>query len=419
MKRIIALTAVLVMLLSLFSSCTQAQGKDEIDNGGDQTVNYPDTEQEEKEYTMITKDRGILIDYLGTIYQPALFNTSEQCTYSKIIKLEHNGENNGTLLATRETVGAGDNFYPVYRSKDNGETWKRIAVVMDDYNEDGKLGWQPFLYELPCDIGDMKEGTVILAGCSRNATGEFNKSMITMFKSTDCGKSWEGFATIATAGAIDYGVWEPFLIYEESTGRLYCFYSEDFQPSHSQQLVYKYTTDMVNWSEKKEAVSCSNSALRPGMISIAKLGNGQYFAVFEVVGITGNPIYSKTIDSLDDWGDVSKYGKLVKSTDNKVFGSSPWCAWTPAGGECGTLFVTGKHMVQGNSKTGTDMFVSFDYGKTFINIDNPIKYKLNDDTRCGYSAGMYVDSEGTLYYVNNTNYGDTNEKMMIAIIKVK
>ena len=76
-------------------------------------------------------------------------------------------------------------------------------------------------------------------------------------------------------------------------------------------------------------------------------------------------------------------------------------------------------MASGSSKTGTDMFLSFDYGNTFVSVDNPIPYVTKDGVRCGYSAGMFVDAKGTVYYVNNTNYGEKNEKMMFAIIKIK
>ena len=387
----------------------------ELDREVKITKTSPDGRPAEYEFPNGTK---IAIEFVSTIYEPKSEDDEEQCTYCKVIKLEHSGENNGTLLATRETVGGGDDFYPIYESRDDGRSWKEIAVVRDDFNESGKAGWQPCLYELPTDIGDFKEGTVILGGCSRNAGRGISKSMMTLYKSVDCGKHWEGFATISKWGGIGNGIWEPYIIYEEKSGRLYCFYSEDFPPEHSQQLVYKYTTDMVNWSEKRLCVSCDDPNLRPGMISIAKLGNGKYYMAFEMVGFDGIPIYYKETDDLDKW-DIPSYGTPIVSNEGKTFGTAPAVSWTPLGGEQGTMFVTGQHMVKGTSASGTDMFVSFDCGRTFYNIDNPIGYVLKNRVRCGYSSGMFADKDGALYYSNDTNYGENNEKMMFAKITVK
>ena len=44
----------------------------------------------------------------------------------------------------------------------------------------------------------------------------------------------------------------------------------------------------------------------------------------------------------------------------------------------------------------------------------------NENTGSGYSPGFYVDSEGTVYYVNNPEAfpGATYEKLVLAKIKV-
>ena len=107
------------------------------------------------------------------------------------------------------------------------------------------------------------------------------------------------------------------------------------------------------------------------------MGNGEYIMTYEMVGLKMNPTYAKRTKRLDNWGDVSDYGTLVQSTDGVIFGSSPWCAWSPVGGECGTLIVVGKHRTdKPEDKTAPDMFVSFDYGETYIGIDNPIDYTI-------------------------------------------
>ncbi|MBE6607607.1 MAG: exo-alpha-sialidase [Ruminococcaceae bacterium] len=339
--------------------------------------------------------------------------------YPTMIKLQYNGEHNGTLLSTLES---GDTGYRILKSTDDGANWEQIASVRDNLNKNYVTTWMPFLYELPVDIGNYKAGTIILAATSRNRSGEdFEISTITLYVSTDIGKSWKTICNVDKAGGLSWGVWEPFLIYDEGTKRLYCFYSDDSDPNHDQKLVYKYTTDLKTWSELKECVACADPALRPGMISIAKMNNGEYAMAFEMVGISGSPIYLKKTKDLDDWGDVADYGTPVKSTDGITFGSAPWCSWTPAGGECGTLIVVGKHPVPyEETDKGAAMLISFDYGKTYVAIDNPIPYDIYSDSRCGYSPHLSFSEDGSvLYYMNNPEYGVKYSCEYIELVKIK
>lgn len=356
------------------------------------------------------------IESVNDIYVPA-DNNANVVEYPSIIKLRHqkNEADNGKLLATFEKWG---DTYPIYESNDDAETWQYVCTVKDNLNEGYWNEWMPFLYELPADIGDFEKGTVILAATSIYGEG-VTDSTITLYSSNDAGKSFNAFCNVDHAGGIEWGVWEPYLIYEEETGRLFCFYSDDSDPEHSQKLVYKYTTDLVNWSEKFECVACSDSSLRPGMVSITRMGNGEYLMVYEMVGFFMNPIYCKRSTSLDNWGDVSDYGKIV-SAGGKTFGSSPCVAWTPVGGECGTLVVTGKHSVRGESDTGADMFISFDYGKTFAPTDNPIPYQTGEPfVKCGYSPSLFFSEDGTtLYYVNNPPCYESTYKITVAKIRI-
>lgn len=354
------------------------------------------------------------IESISEIYTPTDKSSTVVSEYPTIIKLCHqkNEEDNGKLLAAFEHWGS---TYPVYESADDGETWQYVCTVKDNLNEGYWNEWMPFLYELPADMGEFEKGTIILAATSIYGEGPTD-STITLYSSTDLGKTFNAFCNVDKAGGIDWGVWEPYFIFEEETGRLFCFYSDDSDPEHSQKLVYKYTTDLVSWSEKYECVACSDSSLRPGMPSIVKMGNGEYILVYEMVGISGNPIYYKKTSSLDNWGDISDYGKKV-SAAGKTFGSSPYIAWTPVGGECGTLIVTAKHMIKGSSDTGTDIFLSFDYGKTFAPVDNPIPYDSSE--RSGYSPCLFLSPDGsTLYYANNPQYSETTYKITMAKIRI-
>ncbi len=356
------------------------------------------------------------VENVSDIYVPA-DNSANVAEYPTIIRLCHqkNEADNGKLLASFEKWG---DTYPIYESTDDAKTWQYICTVRDNLNEGYWNEWMPFLYELPADMGEFEKGTIILAATSIYGEG-VTDSTITLYSSTDLGRSFNAFCNVDKAGGTEWGVWEPYFIYEEETGRLFCFYSDDSDPEHSQKLVYKYTTDLVNWSEKKECVACADPDLRPGMASVTKMGNGEYYMVYEMVGIGGNPIYCKKTTSLDDWGDVSDYGKIVSAT-GKTFGSSPYVAWTPVGGDCGTLIVVGKHPIKGGSDTGTDMFLSFDYGKTFAPVDNPIPYSLDPYERCGYSPSLFFSPDGTtLYYVNNPPCYESTYKISVAKINIE
>lgn len=356
------------------------------------------------------------IERVNDIYVPSDENSTNVQEYPTVIRLCHqkNEADNGKLLAAFEKWGS---RYPVYESTDDAETWHYVSTVVDTLNVGYWNEWMPFLYELPVDMGEFEKGTIILAATSVYGEG-VTDSTITLYWSTDLGRTVTPFCNVDKAGGTGWGVWEPYFIYEEETGRLFCFYSDDSDPEHSQKLVYKYTKDLVNWSEKFECVACDDPELRPGMASVVKMGNGEYYMVYEMVGINGNPIYCKRTKSLDDWGDVSDYGKVV-SAAGKTFGSSPYVAWTPVGGECGTLIVVGKHPIKGESRTGTDMFISFDYGKKFIPVDNPIPYTLAPYERCGYSPSLFFSPDGTtLYYVNNPPCYDAAYKITVAKIKI-
>jgi hypothetical protein len=126
-------------------------------------------------------------------------------------------------------------------------------------------------------------------------------------------------------------------------------------------------------------------------------------------------VHIKFADSMTSW-DVDDKGTPISAGSAGLAGG-PSVVWVPGGGECGTLIVTAVY------DWGTQypdvpctFFVSFDYGKTFTVMDNPLHVK---GSRTGYSTGFYVDKEGSLYYVNNTEYiQSVNDKMLMAKIKI-
>ncbi len=362
-------------------------------------------------------------------YIPARPDINESCSYGKIIKLEYQSKekNNGILLATKENGAydskADDLRYPILKSTDNGATWKEICRLDDYVNIGATPGYQPCLFELPEDIGKYKKGTVLFASCTRAPA-----TTIAIQCSTSLGESWKGVCNVEEGGFYNNGswssegVWEPVLKYED--GRLYCFYSDErdngvgasHAGGHNQRLVYRYTTDLKTWSEKKEAVAIEEPNARPGMVALTKMGNGKWALAYEgcSMGYSTCAVHVKFADTLDSW-DAADKGTLIKDGAGCTMGSSPAIAWTPDGGECGTLFVTAS--VSTDSLTRCNMFVSFDYGKTFTSFGNPINLKNSEYG--GYSAGMYVDMSGILYYVNNPENPNAKIQEKLEFMRLK
>ncbi|MBQ7355343.1 MAG: exo-alpha-sialidase [Clostridia bacterium] len=359
----------------------------------------------------------------ATVFAPTAEDPTPALTYPRIVRLQHSGVHNGILLSTAESLHV--EAYLIHRSDDDGRTWRQVGEVTSHIPE-WIANWQPMLYELPCTVGDMPAGTLLLAGCVRNRPT--SETAMCIYRSNDLGASWTLLSTVAEGGGfsqtggLSKGLWEPFLLCDEQ-GMLWCFYSDELDAErHSQMLVCRSSTDGIHWSETRRIVACADPHLRPGMITVTRMGDGRYFLAYEMVGIRNNPVYGKTTADLSDWGDPADPGARVETPEGKGVGSTPYCCWLPAGGDGGTLIVTGKnHSGTGESKTGTDWLVSHDFGKTWTAVDNPLPYTPNGLFRYAYSPGLFAAEDGkTLYYVNDINSEEvpSKAKIQLALIEV-
>ncbi|MBP3332848.1 MAG: exo-alpha-sialidase [Clostridia bacterium] len=362
--------------------------------------------------TIIQSTRpGEYTDVLGTpatIYYP---------TYPSIVELQYqeNEEDNGKLVAILEFSSSNDNstWGSVWESTDKGESWKIIARPRETLDRTIKGISMAHIYELPAAVGDMPAGTLLYSGTSVDYS---RRSQIAIWRSFDAGHTWKEYTMVASAGGLKEGIWEPFTWYDESDGYLYCFYSDDSDPRHDQKLVYKRSKDGKTWSDVCHVCAFDNPADRPGMLAMTKMGNGEYFAVYEYCGSENCHIYYKTTKDITSWN-PSDPGTKLKAGGYSV-GSAPWCVWTSAGGECGTLIVTGMWESGGD---GTHrMFVSFDYGKTWETMTNPLPYDLGNEAtehdHIGYSPSLFVGADrSVIYYLNTTNTNDP--KYAVAEIK--
>jgi len=334
--------------------------------------------------------------------------------YGRILQIQHGtAETNGTLFATFERLnsGLGGNVgYPIYMSDDNGATWEQVGEITDQ-TPGIQAEWQPTLFELPQTVGDLSAGTLLCAACSVDSLHSAT-SMLQLYKSTDMGENWSFVSTIVTGGAPGSGVWEPFLLVNEY-GDLVCYFSDETEAAnHSQKICYRTSSNGTSWSSSIEVVASNTQSDRPGMPVVTKLGNGDYFMTFELVGRPGNPVcYKKSSDGLN-WGSVSSTGTIVQSGD-KTLGSAPFCGWTPINGSKGTLIVSGTFMRSGTSYTGTNYFISYDYGSTWTTVEHPLPYTASG--YFGYSNSFAFSSTGkTLFAINNVNYTETHAKMQFG-----
>ncbi len=346
--------------------------------------------------------------------------------YPKGITLQHqkNPADNGKIISHLAVV---DKLGPktrscVVESSDGGKTWKIISRPTEQNAMNKAQGLTPGhmsqIYELPEQVGDYPAGTLVYA----NGSLSYGlRTEIWMWYSTDCGRTWKQTAQIATMPNTDSegkGVWEPYAIYDN--GYLYCFYSDQTNPTYDQALTFRRSKDGVNWEEPKYVCAFEGEREGPGMIIITKMGNGEFFAVYEYYGKAGShakgQVYYKKTTDLNDWGDPADLGTMIKSGELEIIGA-PACVWVPAGGECGTLIVSGK---EDNSKTEEHrIMVSSDYGKTWVTMANPLPYDRGVHERSGKSPTFFAALDGrTVYYINQTANAGVGRRLEFIAFKV-
>ncbi|MFE1881913.1 RICIN domain-containing protein [Streptomyces diastatochromogenes] len=256
----------------------------------------------------------------GTLYQlgsePCLKGRGNCAIYPKSAQLP-----SGRLVASfekstvvTETGSADKQTLPVYKSDDDGTSWQPLSEVKapaylssDPRYAKYTSNWtNPYLYVLPQDVGNLKQGTLVLASVvsgddyyykehkaadptwTPSNDGDRKDLAIALYSSTDEGATWKILNVVATggwqggsAGAVGRNIanantnlqvdplWEPYLMVYK--GRLVCYYSDEndyigFDPttgvptpdpandsapdSHGQILVHKtWDGRSAQWSD--------------------------------------------------------------------------------------------------------------------------------------------------------------------------
>ena len=340
-----------------------------------------DTLYEENGNFRLTKEEcGILLKKKksSVVYCPKEDERRPGAMYPRCICLAHNGEKNGTLLATFECYSHGTSVFPIYESNDDGESWHRLSEIRDEEKGFG-CRFQPHLLELPVTCGTVEEGTILCAG--NIIPSDFSSSCLHLYQSTDCGKTWSFLSEIVSGGhaVVDprepdanRPVWEPFLTVTPD-GKLICFYSDERRAAgsgYNQLLAHKVSPDGGRtWGEEKIDVAFPGGRLRPGMPVVAALPQGRFIMVYEMVNQDKIPVYFRISDSIEEWGDRDFIGNPVCAADGSYLTGTPYVSWIPQGGPEGTMLVTGRGFshIMANSRMGEGFFVKLD---SLVDIDN-------------------------------------------------
>jgi hypothetical protein len=257
-----------------------------------------------------------------------------------------------------------------------------FSRVKDTKNYFG-MRYQPQLFELPRTTADLPAGTILCAGSS--IPRDMSSTELLLYKSTDGGRNWEYLSSIVkgggagptipvstlvtenfdSAGKVNDPVWEPFLALDKA-GRLICFYSDEREKKmgYNQLLCQQASEDGgKTWGPAIYDVGVPDKIKRPGMIVTAKLPNGKYIMVYEVVGIEHNPVYCRYSDDGDHWGDRADLQQRIVDSSNGTFMSgTPYIIWIPEGGPNGTLVVTAKGSVQHGQMVGEGFMINRNLG---------------------------------------------------------
>ena len=170
----------------------------------------------------------------------------------------------------------------------------------------------------------------------------------------------------------------------------------------------------------------------------AKMNNGEFLAVYDIVvnapgrpsgqiqvdGVTytHSPDLYKKSTSIDKW-DIADPGTVPMLPDGRYMGLSPWCAYSPTIGDTGMLVIYGRTWAN-TDKSQTNLFLSFDYGETYVELENPFEYMISGESpnkgklNCGYSPSIIFSADGKSMYfaVNKVNkYGTGYSIDMVKI----
>jgi hypothetical protein len=370
-----------------------------------------------------------------SLYHPQYHN--EAAGYARVIQLQHAGSASGKLLATWEhwylpedylktratySNGTASNFI-IRESSDRGTTWDTIATVGAPDGVPNLYFYQPFLFEFPQALGNYPAGTLLLVG---NLFDGHNTSFFS-WRSTDQGKKWDPIGiwqtsqTPAPNTKLRSGIWEPFL-FLDSQSRLVAVFSDERQYlNHSQMLVHVISEDGgVTWSKNvTQDVASSQGSARPGMATVARMDNGEFFMTYEwcdnrTYGTNHSrpcSVHGKSSKDGFTWNPTDN-GTFVSTPDSVQASGSPYVIWDPVGKQ---LIVSSRAQRRFSPTAEIDdvfapatvlsqhvIHVNKNYGDGHWSW-TPAPWFVPNSKHCGsnYSPNLLALSYGTMLYSTN------------------
>ncbi|WP_163504738.1 family 16 glycoside hydrolase [Fodinicola acaciae] len=321
------------------------------------------------------------------LYAPA--SASEGMAYARMIRLS-----TGTVLATFEhwDGNGGVSSYVVRRSDDDGATWSTLSEVPGD-----TYSFQPFLYELPRQLGGHPAGTLLLFGLTvdKNSTA----TTIREWRSDDHGATWSYVGAPQVGGPSPRGIWEPFAMLDRA-GRLLLYFSDERQSAtYSQFLGHIVSADGGDsWTAAPvKDVASATQADRPGMVTVAYMpATDRYIMSFEVCGPGNCAVRVKTSADGATWN-AGDLGTAVRTDDGRGLYGSPVIVWSPAG----RLLLTGygETLVGGGAPEDHQIVLSSATGDSWSWMPAPIAVPIGNGStsNCNpnYSPDLLPSADGT------------------------
>lgn len=254
--------------------------------------------------------------------------------YPRLIRLEASGSANGRLIASFDVIGAGR----IYQSTDDGLTWSHIATINETQFAHTCCSE---LYEVPQPLGSTTAGTLFWVVSTHNGAPPASRAL-KIYKSTDQGHTWNYFSTPVTGNT---GIWEAeFAI--DPLGRLVMYYAteEHKGAGYNQLIAHKISTDGgVTWGSEQIDIAIADTIQRPGMPTVTRLPNGDYFMVYEICGATYHcDTFHRTSSDGVSWGNPTDIGTRVESVSGHHFSHAPTVTWIDNGTAHGELLVAGQ-----------------------------------------------------------------------------
>ena len=348
----------------------------------------------------------IVRENMGVVFTPRdeeVYSNTSGVLYPRVVELHYAGELNGMLLATFDHSTLKEPpVVPVMCSRDGGVTWEKYSQIEDTQNGYG-IRFQPHIYELPAPCGDLPAGAIVM--CGNSVPLSFASTELSFYVSLDHGKTWQFRSSVVQGGPpVEQNfdalgpVWEPN-IYIDAYGQIVVAFTDErphTDPRFNQTLALVRSADGGRtWSDVKYTVTVPDRTLRPGMPVVARMGNGKYIMVYEIVGYPCCDIYFKLSDDGVDWGDPHLQGTRAETKDGLFLGSMPYVIWVPQGGEKGTVILTAKREGEHIGMRDPGYYhVNYNYGEgPWERVPMLITYNT-DTLQAGWSMGMTTIGNG-------------------------